>query len=229
MKNYLKKIENLVAELKRIPNISNLIFEKQLGIREEDFIDYSDEFSIKISKDIKEFYSELDGFSLTWRYNPVNPNSKNLSFEGYINILPFYKMLLGNNDNLWENEIWGNHTSAKDIPFYKNLKIFDYFERDNVHCVCIEVVDNTITQNLWIFREGYKPVPMKINITEYIENLIYTKGFWGWQYLFTDINLSLDKYEGIRTGIKESIELWEQLLSPEALAKIKKDFNNIIK
>lgn len=226
MKNYLKKIEHLVAELKAVPHISNLIFEKNAGIRDEDFKDYADEFSIKVANNVKEFYTELDGFSLTWKYNQIASDSTNQSFEGYINILPFYKMFLGDNDNLWENEIWGNHTSDKELSFYKNLKIFDYFEKDNIHCVCLEISHDTITENLWIFREGYQPLPMKINLEEYIEKLIDTKGLWGWQYLYAEVNLSLDQYEGTREGIKESIALWSELLPPDVLAKIKKDFSN---
>lgn len=223
MENYLKKIQDLVEELKKVPNISNLVFEKNTGIREEDFVDYANEFSIKISKEVKELYSQFDGFILKWKYTLNDSKSKNISFEGDIEIFPFYKMFLGYNDNLWENEIWGNHTPDKDITFYKNLKIFDYFEKDNVHCICIEISNNTLTQNLWIFREGYEPIPMTINITEYIDKLIYTKGFWGWQYLYTNVNLSLDKHKGIFDGIKESIELWSKLLSSESLIEIKKD------
>lgn len=224
MENYLKKTEQFISELKENPNISHITFEKGIGIKEEDFADYSEEFLLIIAEEVKKFYSEFDGLKVEWKYNPA----KQKSTEGYVNILPFYKMVLGNNDTLWENEIWGKQTPDKDLAFYKNLKIFDYFEKDNVHCVCLEVSGKTITPNLWIFREGYEPVPMKINITEYIEKLIYTKGFWGWQYLFTDINLSLDKHEGLLAGIKESIESWSDLFSPETLTKIKKDLDNII-
>jgi hypothetical protein len=229
MKNYLKKIEDLVTELKTIPNISNLTFKKNTGIREEDFADYADEFSIKIAKVVKDFYTEVDGFSLTWKYNPVTSGSPIQPFEGYINILPFYKMFLGTDDNLWENEIWGNQTPDKDLSFYKNLKIFDYFEKDNIHCVCLEISDGTLTENLWIFREGYLPLQMKIGLEEYIEKLISAKGLWGWQYLFTKADLSLEEFEGIREGIKESITLWSELLAPNVLTKIKTDFNNAIK
>ncbi|MBW1297382.1 hypothetical protein [Aquimarina litoralis] len=200
------KIEKLIEKLKTSSFISNVNFESGLGISTEDFLDYSKEYTITISDEIKSFYSEFDGLRLSWNYISGHVESNQTIISENTKILPFYQMISGYDGNFWEGEIWSQNTSEKISSFYKRLKVFDYIENDNVHCICLELsLDNMLTPKMWIFRGGYTPIPLNIDITQYVDKLCQTKGFWGWQYLFTDIDLNSPENEGIKLGLKDSL------------------------
>ncbi|WP_299189523.1 hypothetical protein [uncultured Aquimarina sp.] len=223
MISYLKKIKGLITELSSVPSISDVVFEKGIGISSEDFIDYSEEYELTIPGDIKDFYSEFDGFKLIWNYRTNELNTTNTLIEESVEVLSFYNMVKGYDGGSWENEIWDEHMLISDLELYKRLKVLDYFEKDNVHCVCVEVSEkNVLTTKLWLFRQGYKPIPMTIDITQYIDKLCFTKGFWGWQYYFTNADFSSSEFEGIKLDLQNSMTFYSKFF-PEILSlKLKK-------
>ncbi|WP_299441106.1 hypothetical protein [uncultured Aquimarina sp.] len=217
MSNYLKKIKGLIAELSSLSSISDVVFEKGIGISSEDFMDYSKEYELAIPDEVKGFYSEFDGFKLIWNYRTNELNAANTLIEENVEILSFYNMFKGYDGRSWENEIWDEQTPMNDLSLYKRLKILDYFEKDNVHCVCIEISkENVLTTKLWLFRQGYKPIPMTIDVTQYIDKLCFTKGFWGWQYYFTNVDFSSSEFEGIKLDIQNSMAFYSKFF-PEIL------------
>lgn len=212
MKKYLKKLDAFINQLEKISPLSNIVFEKEPGLLPDNWVDLKEQFSVSISEDVKLFYKEINGFTLSWEYHSDELEKQNLFIEGFARILSFSEMMAGFDGRLWRNELWDDKTPGADQVFYKRLKVFDYFGKDNVHCVCLELsTENLLTNKLWIFRQGNKPVPMSINIDEYIDKLCFTKGFWGWQYLYTDDAFSLKDLEGVQTDIDLALNNYSKI------------------
>jgi hypothetical protein len=199
-----KTLIELCKEIASAPALQNVACDLSAGLAAEKINDLEEEYSITISPVVRKFLSELDSFKLAWEFHNNELRASNTYIEGSSRILNFHKMFMGFDGRFWLDELWFDNTPPADLQFLKHLKVLDYYGKDSVQCVCIEITsDDVLSPKLWLFYQGFKPLRMEFDVSQYLHKLRQTKAIWGWQFFYVDINLSDKRYE----AIKENCEL----------------------
>jgi hypothetical protein len=209
-----KVLNELCQEIIATTALLNVICEISPGLSKDKLKDREEEYSITLSPVVKTFYSEIDSFKLAWEFHNEELSKSNTFIEGHAKILNFHKMFMGFDGGFWRGELWFENTPKRDLQFLKRLKVLDYYGKDSVQCVCLEITDDhVLSPNLWLFYEGLKPMRMEFDLTEYASKLRQTKAIWGWQFFYVDVNLSEPKFEAVKENCEMVIQWYGKIFS----------------
>jgi hypothetical protein len=209
-----KTLIELCKEITSTPTLQNVVCERSPGLAAEKLDDREEEYSVTISPVVRKFFSELDGFKLAWEFHNDELSAANTFIEGSSKILDFHKMFMGFDGRFWRDDLWSDSTPEADLEFLKRLKVLDYYGKDSVQCVCLEVTtEDVLSSNLWLYYQGLKPLRMEFDLNEYVNKLRQTKAIWGWQFFYVDVNLSNKKYEAIKENSELVIQWYGKIFS----------------
>lgn len=204
----------LCKEITSPPTLRNVVCDLSAGLSEEKLADREEEYSVTMNPVVRKFFSELDGFKLAWEFHNDELTAANTYIEGSAKILDFHKMFMGFDGGFWEDELWFEDTREADLKFLKRLKVLDYYGKDSVQCVCLEVTaDKVLSPNLWLYYQGLEPMRMEFDLSEYVDKLRQTKAIWSWPFFYVDINLSNRRYEGIKKNVDLVIQWYGKIFS----------------
>ena len=209
-----KTLIELCKDITSAPPLQNVVCELSPGLSAEKLDDREQEYSVTMSPAVRRFFSELDGFRLAWEFHNDELSAAHTFIEGSSKILNFHNMFMGLDGRFWRDELWFENTPEADLKFLKRLKVLDYYGKDSVQCVCLEVTnDNVLSPNLWLFYQGLEPIRMEFDLSEYVDTLRHTKAIWGWPFFYIDINLSNRRYEGIKKNVDLVIQWYGKIFS----------------
>ncbi len=209
-----KILFDLCKEITSSPALRNVVCDRSPGLAANKLDDLEEEYSVKISPVVRSVFSELDRFKLAWEFHNDELSIANTYIEGSSKILEFHKMFMGFDGRFWRDELWFENTPEADLKFLKRLKVLDYYGKDSVQCVCLEITnEDELSPNLWLFYQGLKPLRMEFDLSEYLNKLRQTKAIWGWQFFYVDINLSDKKYEAIKENSELVIQWYGKIFS----------------
>jgi len=195
-------------------NVQNIVFEVADPIHREKFKDIQEEFSVEIDEQIKKVYASFNGLRVKWEYESANTKKDSGPVEGSVRILKFQDMMIGFDGHMWRNELWMDNMKKDTLGFYQRLKPFDYYATEAVQCVCVEMTsDRKLTANLWIYDQGYEPLRLNITLEDYFIMLLKSKGIWGWQFFYTNINLAEKKNKIVRDNCKFIIDNYGKIFN----------------
>jgi hypothetical protein len=224
-----KTLIELCKEITSAPALQNVACDLSPGLAAEKINDLEEEYSITISPVVRKFFSELDGFKLAWEFHNDQLGASNTYIEGSSKILNFHKMFMGFDGRFWRDELWFDNTPPADLQFLKRLKVLDYYGKDSVQCVCIEITnDDVLSPNLWLFYQGLKPLRMEFDVSEYLNKLRQTKAIWGWQFFYVDINLSDKRYEAIKENCELVIHWYGKIFSDDFDSELRDRYRKLL-
>ena len=220
----------LCQEITSAPTLRNVVCDPSAGIAADKLDDLQEEYSVTIDPAVKSFWSKLDGFKLAWEFHSDELTASNTFIEGSAKILNFHKMFKGFDGRFWRGELWFEDTPPADLKFWKRLKVLDYYGKDSVQCVCLEITnENVLSPELWLYYQGLKPLRMEFDLSEYLNKLRQTKAIWGWQFFYVDINLSGRRYEAIRENAELVIQWYNKIFVDGFESELKDRYRKLLK
>ncbi len=209
-----KTLIDLCKEMSSAAKLQNVVCDLSEGLAADKLDDREKEYSITISPLVRSFFSELNGFKLAWEFHDDELSAANTYIEGSSKILEFHKMFMGFDGRFWRDELWFENTPESDLKFLKRLKVLDYYGKDSVQCVCLEITnEDELSPNIWLYHQGFKPLRMEFGLNEYVNKLRQTKAIWGWQFFYVDLNLSDKKSEAIKENSELVIQWYGKIFS----------------
>jgi len=205
-------LNELCGEINAIAALQNVVCDLSPGLSQDKLNERQQEYSVTLSPEVRTFFSELDGFKLAWEFHTEELSRSHTFIEGHVRILNFHKMFMGFDGRFWRGELWSEKTPERDLQFLKGLQVLDYYGKDSVECVCLERTDDRVlSPNLWLFYQGLIPMRMEFNLTEYASKLRQTKGIWGWQFFYVDVNLSEHEFEAVKDNCEMVIQWYGKI------------------
>jgi len=209
-----KTLRDLCKEITSAPVLRNVVCDLSAGVAADKLDDLQQEYSVTIDPAVRSFFSELNGFKMAWEFHNDELSASNTFIEGSARILDFHKMFMGFDGRFWRNELWFENTRKSDLRFLRRLKVLDYYGKDSVQCVCLEITnEDVLSPNIWLYYQGLKPLRMEFALDEYVHKLQKTKAIWGWQFFYVDINLSDKRYEAIKENSELVIQWYGKIFS----------------
>lgn len=178
MKNYLENIKKMVDDLNKNPKINVTEFVINLPATEEEL--NGAEKKLKLTADMKEFYSQANGIKLTWELKePVleksfieeyNISNEKLMVCGTIELLPVQEVFMD-----WKDVIYFDWEGGDE---YKLLHPLDFFTSGA--CAALNI-DGSASPVVYFHYCGEEMNSLKMDFKEYLNALLKTRGFNFWQ------------------------------------------------
>ena len=220
IEDFKNKIELLVAQIRGIAKLELTAYEFKEPLSTYKIEQKEEEYGLRLTNAIKAFYRVCGRLRLKWKLR--DPRDLEIDFkgsvEGSVNILDIDTVIMGFDGRHWLNELWTEKMSESDKAFKKRLKIFDYFGSDNVDAVCLEVKEGALIPELWVNNLDYGAFRLNLDLDDYLQTLLRTRGIWGWQFFYADINWFNSNY-GIRNTAEHILKVFPQLFGQEPILK----------
>ncbi len=202
MKNYIALFENIIEDLKTGED-KNLIEVLELDFRtsheDQDDIAYtSKEIGLELSAELLEFYTQIHLVTIRWRLKSL-PGTDSYDemttdlISGSINIVPYYTMLTGDEEDYWKGKLWFEYDDAELKEDMQLLKPFDYYYSDDSNCACLQVHDGVVTPALSHFGNEAGLLDMGITMDKYLSLLSKSRGFLFWPRAYLSENSAFRK------------------------------------
>lgn len=129
------------------------------------------------------FKSVSDGLELKWDYE----EDDELKPGGHINVLNFGRVF-----GSWLDELWGvsaEDASEKDVNFTWELRALEALEvGDRKVMTVLHVAEDEPTYELYFHDPYGASHQLDLDFVDYFECLLDTRGFYGWQYMVSDVD-----------------------------------------
>lgn len=186
--------------------LSNVRASIRPGIADVDLDDYEAEHGVRLAPEVRAFYGTDGGGQVGWELHDAATKRDDRHLVGGVRVWPLYRVL---GESASELGPW-NQGAVPAQPDAR-LLVFDQLDTDNLHCVCLEQRGDLVTGRLWLVEPGRDPIPMRITIDEYLTHVVATSAFFGWQYLFTDVDLRAAAWAGIASELALAFDRAEML------------------
>jgi hypothetical protein len=145
-----------------------------------------DSIGIIFTEEVKSFYRQTNGLTIVWEYDEL--------VAGEVNIVPIMDTMLEEYDETWKSHMI--ESKSFDNPnfqaFIKNLYSFDIYEESFQSTLRVVMEINKTSKptipKLWLWHLAGERFPLSLTFEEYIKKIFKTRGFYGWQYFFIDLN-----------------------------------------
>lgn len=88
----------------------------------------------------------------------------------------------------------------------------------------VQVKDATMLPRVWLHRFPYGTFELDLDYPAYLEALLLTKGFYGWQFLYADVPLGSVDYVSIAPMIRHGIDILHDHLPDPRLDNLEARF-----
>ncbi|MFD8009284.1 hypothetical protein [Streptomyces sp. NPDC058955] len=100
----------------------------------------------------------------------------------------------------------GSVSRDDERELFNQLRVIDYQPESGVIAfTAVRISGSIISPRVWTYRFPYGLFELDLDYPGYLEKLLLTKGFHGWQFLYADVRLADMKYaplvQLIRTGV----------------------------
>lgn len=100
----------------------------------------------------------------------------------------------------------GSARDEEERALFEELRVVDHQPEGGVAAfAAVRLSGDTLAPRMWVYRFPYGTVELDLDYPGYLEALLLTKGFYGWQFLYTDVRLADQAYaplvDLIRTGL----------------------------
>jgi hypothetical protein len=188
----LKQFETLFRSLADNPQIITTNMHQQRGLSLDELTAISNKYEVDIPSPVAKFYRQMDGASLEWevrRETTIKPLTKVLpdALWGSFLIHDLDTLLGGSDDYpLWEGLLWFDDPELGPQNEHKRLRPFDFFAEDDTECGCLFVNHGKLTTTVYLHSVEDGIRPLSIDLQTYIDLLIASRGFYGWQTAYFD-------------------------------------------
>jgi hypothetical protein len=171
-------------------------------------------YKIKIPEEFYPYILSIDEVKLKWNIN------SDFDFPGgefYIRNVTgmFYNPL----ETFEKDDI-----SPDDAKLLKQGYRFFAFHYDDRSA--IKISEKEIESNVFFVPSAEEPMKLEISYPEYMDYSLKTKGFWGWQYLFTGLKFK-DFDFNLEADLKESFECLEVAFPNEDFSEYYERFESM--
>lgn len=180
---FLKKLYSLSDTLFEVTQVSPSFFEvvkQKKGAKVPAYL----------PEKLRQFYSEIGQCNFEWEHVEF-PDTPWIS--GSVKILPLSEV-----DRTWEGVVW--FAQAPVLPEYlqtqwtthgnRHFKIFDFFLDETV----VGFYDDRSDDCLYLYYMQGEPVSLQLDIEGYIDMMVASLGFVGWQVVLVSLIESNENY-----------------------------------
>lgn len=129
----------------------------------------------------RDYFFASEAIALHWDYE-LDGEEEN---GGEFRLSNLFNVFTSDDSKLWIDEM-----SEQEKEFYRKLRPFDdhpYMGDGTMGVFKLE--PGVASPEIWFYNVSNKSYKMDLTYNEYVECLIDTRGFFGWQYLFCDIDI----------------------------------------
>lgn len=109
-------------------------------------------------------------------------------------------------------KLWESNMPAKEQELLKTFRVFDDHPRGGRGTLAALQIEPGVTSpRVWFYNVKREPLPLDVDYCGYLEALLTTKGYYGWQYLFADIDLTADENRGLRRDLEKMLDVLPRL------------------
>jgi hypothetical protein len=179
-KNYFTTISDLISELLSRPGIDVAAYQVRSGFPEQHLKLLEETSGLLFAEPVKSFYKQVGEVEITWYGETRLPGSDdNIHGEVYLQRID-RSLGLDNYNEYWLKRV--DEQSKRQYPdWIPRFKPFDFFNSDEIEMVGFIAEGNTLTDNLAYYKENIGFAELNINLEQYIERMVESKGLAGWQ------------------------------------------------
>lgn len=158
----------------------------------------------KLDEKLKDCLFISDEISLYWDYE--------LEEDEYENAGEFRLSSLSRIFTFSKPELWYEEMEEEEKEFYKELIPFDDHPNtgDGVMGV-FKMEKGAASPEIWLYDSNGICHKMNLDYPGYLERILETKGFYGWQYLFCEIDLSDYYFASVQRQLETMLKVLPKL------------------
>ncbi|MEB3358292.1 MAG: SMI1/KNR4 family protein [Synechococcales bacterium] len=196
MNNYLNRFTSMLDEIRSQAKINIKTYCFYPPFSKAQIAEIERDFDVVFHESISNFYQQIGGFRLEW-ISSDEVEDEAFRVSGSIHLIPIEQVLSGWENDEWFNNLWFDWMDESQKKDLKRLKPFDYFNNDDSGCTCFRLKDKTLDRNLQLHSVDYGTHQLDFGFEVYLEKLLKTRGFYGWQFLLAKDRESLFNYEDL--------------------------------
>ncbi|MBD2449264.1 SMI1/KNR4 family protein [Nostoc sp. FACHB-152] len=164
----------------------------------ENFLGY------KLDEKLKDCLFITDEISLSWGYELEENEYEN---GGEFRLSNLYHIISSNQAELWYEEM-----EDQEKEFYKKLVPFDDHPNTGDGVMSVFKMENgEASPEVWLYDSNGMCHKMLLDYPSYLEKTLETKGFYGWQYLFCEVDLSDYYFATARNQLEKMLNILPKL------------------
>ncbi|MFI8826091.1 hypothetical protein [Streptomyces sp. NPDC053431] len=107
-------------------------------------------------------------------------------------------------------------TNPEEAELYAQLRVIDYHPHGGTGTFsALRVATEGTSSEIWYYDMNRGIFPLDIDYCTYLDQVLVTRGFYGWQYLFADVSFRAREFAAIAVTARKSIDLLSALF-PDA-------------
>jgi hypothetical protein len=187
MNIYIESLKKITNDLNHSDKINVLNCDINEGTDVGYVEDYLANNGWSATRDYINFCSSLDQSIIEWEIKPdivtLLGLDTNMCVTGRMKVDSFETALAS---DFWLNIVWEECKRAQSISTDTQLVMIDFFDNDTSGCVCLQSVNKTIGNDLFIFERDSGAIPLNISLEEYFHQMQKYRCIYGWQKAITN-------------------------------------------
>jgi hypothetical protein len=217
MKGYREKFIDMFDDIKKCSNIDIITINAEIPTLSQYDIDFQfgeieNFLKYKLDKKLKNCLFLSDEISLYWGYElkeDEHENGGEFRLSSLSHIFTFSKP-----------ELWYEEMEEEEKEFYKKLIPFDDHPNTGDGVMGVFKMENGIASpEIWLYDNNGLCHKMDLDYPGYLDYLLETKGFYGWQYLFCEIDLSDYYFASAKNQLETMLKVLPQLFPDQDYKK----------
>ncbi|MET9764540.1 hypothetical protein ABZ016_36675 [Streptomyces sp. NPDC006372] len=160
---------------------------------------------VRFAPELQRAFLRFDGVSSHWT---LTEGATTLSGEFSLRHLP--AALFATGETLIHDDL-----PADVRALYEEFRVFDEQPRTGAGTLAAlrlpSVVTETISPEVWYYDSSDGACLLDIDYAQYLDALLVTKGTFGWQYLFADVDLGESGLGSVADDLRTMLDVFPQL------------------
>jgi len=124
-----------------------------------------------------------------------------------------------------ETDLITADTPAAQQAVLRGLRVIDdQPQGGNGTLAGIRLIDGTLAPDTWFFDARRGLFALELNYCEYLDAMITTKGGYGWQYLFTEIDLTHRDNQNLQTELRRLLDFLSEAFPEDDYRELRERF-----
>ncbi|MFE3737067.1 hypothetical protein [Streptomyces sp. NPDC059134] len=198
--NELQEAEEIEVFFEERGNI-----EETVGEAQEAFALVEEWHNIRLIPDLQSAFLRFDGLSCHWRLKKGE-----LRLSGEFSLRHLSAAMFATGEGLIHEDL----DSARRA-LYSEFRIFDDHPRTGAGTLAAlripHVASGIISPEVWYYDSSDGEFKLDLNYAQYLDVLPVTKGTYGWQYLYTDSDLSGSGFGSVANSMRTMLGVFPKL------------------
>jgi hypothetical protein len=217
--DFESRISEMLQEIKTSDGLQ-VLHEKQgpilqyVGDAENAFALLARDEKLTLVPELQRCFFRYSEFALHWR--ALDPESAGGEFD----LINLVESIVSGPPGLVTD-----FTPNEERPLLQSFRVIDDHPQGGTGTlVALRIIEGAISPEVWYYHGTRGSVKLDVDYCGYLDALIVTKGFYGWQYLYADVPLAAHDFTNVAKQLRLRLDLLSRLFPDHDYAPLEERF-----